>query len=304
MSSKHLTRDSSKHRLASMNKTPLAKRAGILRCLTDGMGIRATARAMESSKGTVLRLLADAGEFAAFYSSFRIRGLRCPRLEFDEQHSFVHTKQRRTTATAEGRGDVWTFACLASDSKLVVSWLVGERSTANTYDICDDAAVRTTGITQITTDGWGAYEGGIRRSFGWRRADYARVIKHYENEGVEVNQRRYGPAKVKRVEKTRVMGTPDLDAATTSYIENVNLQTRQKCRRFGRATNAHSKLIDNHRHAVALNFWAHNFSRVHSTLTAEQGRKMTPAMMHGLADRPLTLEWLAEMCDPNAVTIK
>lgn len=61
-----------------MNKTPAATRAVILRCLTDGMGVRPTARTAGVSKGTVLRLLAEAGEFAAFYSDFVLRGIRAP----------------------------------------------------------------------------------------------------------------------------------------------------------------------------------------------------------------------------------
>lgn len=257
-----------------MNKLPTTTRAGILRRLTDGTGVRATSRTMGVAKGTVLRVLTQAGEFAAFYHDYRTEGLQCRRLEFDEQHSFIHTKERR--AKQEEHGDVWTFVCLASDSKLVVSWLVGDRTPENTYTICADAAERTEGITQISTDGWGPYKEGVRRAFTWKRADYARVIKHYDNEGKTEDQRRFGPARVKRVEKEKVMGRPDLDAASTSYIENLNLHTRQKCRRFTRATNAHSKALVNHEAAVALHFFAHNWMRVHSTLTEQQGRKTTP----------------------------
>ena len=285
-----------------MNKLPLTKRAAILRCLTDGMGIRATARAMEVSKGAIERLLLEAGEYAAHYSDFRVKGLRCPRIEFDEQHSYVLAKRGRSENPAHG--DAWTFVCLASESKLVVSWSVGARTPETTYAICEDAAKRTSGIVDISTDGYGPYEEGIRRAFTWRRANFARVIKQYEDVPLASGRRPAGQPKVKRVEKTRVIGSPNLDVASTSYIENLNLTARQKCRRFARATQGHSKALEYHEAAVALHFWAHNFVRVHSTLTAEQGRKTTPAMMHGLADRPLSCEWLAEQCDPFAVTVK
>jgi len=285
-----------------MNKTPLDTRARILSCLIDGMGINAITRTMGVAKTTVLRLLLDAGDFAAFYHDHRVKGLRCPRIELDEQHSFVLAKRGRSENPLSG--DAWTFLCLASETKLVVSWLVGPRTPEATYAICEDAAKRTTGIVDISTDGYGPYEEGIRRAFSWRRANFARVIKQYEDEPLAKGRRPAGQPKVKRVEKIRVIGTPDLDVASTSYIENVNLSTRQRCRRFGRATQGHSKALAYHEAALALHFWAHNFVRVHSTLTAEQGRKTTPAMMHGLADRPLSTEWLALMCDPNAVTIK
>lgn len=223
------------------------------------------------------------------------------RQEFDEQWSFVGARRNRSHNPAFG--DAWTFVCLASDSKLVISWLVGDRTRENTNVIVADAAARTYGLTQITTDGWGAYHDAIARAYTWRRANYAQVIKSYENDDQE-EKRRYGPARCTGVQKYKLMGTPNLDLATTSYVENLNLQTRQKCRRFARLTNQHSKLLANHVHAVALNFFAHNFMRVHSTLSKQQERPMTPAMVHGLAFRPWTADDLIRMMDPEAVTIE
>lgn len=129
------------------------------------------------------------------------------------------------------------------------------------------------------------------------------MIKSYDNDDSE-DARRYGPAKCTGVQKYKVMGRPNLDKATTSYIENLNLMTRQRCRRFGRLTNMHSKKESYHRAAVALNFFAHNFMRVHSPLTAQAGKRTTPAMMHRLATRPWTADDLVRMLDPEAVTIE
>lgn len=95
-----------------------------------------------------------------------------------------------------------------------------------------------------------------------------------------------------------------MDKVTTSHVKNVNLHTRQKCRRFARLTNQHSKKAENHAHAVALHFFAHNFMRTHSALSKKQERPTTPAMMHGLAFRPWTAEDLVAAIDPTAVTIK
>ena len=60
-------------------------------------------------------------------------------------------------------------------------------------------------------------------------------------------------------------------------------------RRFTRLTNAFSKKIDNHGHAVALYFMFYNFCRVHQTL------RVTPAMEAGLADHVWTVEELCEL---------
>ncbi len=46
-----------------------------------------------------------------------------------------------------------------------------------------------------------------------------------------------------------------------------------------RLTNAVSKKMENHAHAMALHFLYYNFVRIHTTL------KMTPAMAAGVTDR-------------------
>ncbi len=51
-------------------------------------------------------------------------------------------------------------------------------------------------------------------------------------------------------------------------------------RRFTRLTNAFSKKIENHAHAVSLHFMYYNFCRIHQIL------KITPAMAAGVTDRP------------------
>jgi hypothetical protein len=50
-------------------------------------------------------------------------------------------------------------------------------------------------------------------------------------------------------------------------------------RRFTRLTNAFSKKVENHAHAVALFALYYNFVRVHKTL------RMTPAMAAGITKR-------------------
>jgi hypothetical protein len=56
------------------------------------------------------------------------------------------------------------------------------------------------------------------------------------------------------------------------------------CSRFTRLTNAHSKCRQNHEAATALVFKAYNFVTIHSTL------KTAPAVQHGLASRPWSIE--------------
>jgi hypothetical protein len=49
-------------------------------------------------------------------------------------------------------------------------------------------------------------------------------------------------------------------------------------RRFTRLTNAFSKKVENHEHAIAIYFMYYNFVRVHQTL------RVTPAMEAGVVD--------------------
>ena len=66
---------------------------------------------------------------------------------------------------------------------------------------------------------------------------------------------------------------------------------RMRMRRFTRLTNAFSKKIENHEHAIAIYFFHYNFVRVHQTL------RSTPAMKAGVADHLWTLEEMVGLID-------
>jgi IS1 family transposase len=157
-----------------MNRLSDSDRALVLRCLTDGMSVRATSRLTSASKGAVLRLLEEAGNFCAAYHCLRVRNLPTQKVQADEQWSFVGAKQRH--ATRPGDGDLWTFAALDADNKLVISYLVGARNAENTYAFIEDMAQRVTGRIQLSTDAWPAYLGAVRHAFGFGRCDYAMIV--------------------------------------------------------------------------------------------------------------------------------
>lgn len=66
---------------------------------------------------------------------------------------------------------------------------------------------------------------------------------------------------------------------------------RMQMRRFTRLTNAFSKKVENHAHAIALHFMHYNFCRIHQTL------RVTPAMEAGIADHIWTLPELVALLD-------
>ena len=94
-----------------------------------------------------------------------------------------------------------------------------------------------------------------------------------------------------------IAGNPATDKISTSYVERQNLTMRMGMRRFTRLTNAFSKKVENHAHAISLHFMHYNFCRPHQTLAKKAGKRTTPAMAAGIATYPWSLTQLAELLD-------
>lgn len=283
-----------------MNTLDTARRAAIIRCLCEGNSIRATCRMTGAAKDTVLKLLVDVGEFCSTWQDYRLRNLQAVRVEADEIWAFVGAKQRR--AKKIGDGDIWTFTAIDADSKLMITWLVGGRTTENAVEFMQDVAARLANRVQLTTDGHGMYLTAVRAAFGFAEVDYAMLVKKYgqTESGVDPS-RRYSPPVCIGCEKERIIGRPDMDLVSTSFVERANLSIRMQQRRFTRLTNAFSKKAANHAHAVSLYFFYYNFCRPHQTLTENHPNRYrtTPAMAAGLTDRVWRVEDLLVLMDPS-----
>lgn len=282
-----------------MNKLTDARRAAIVRALCEGNSIRATTRLTGAAKATVLKLLVELGEFCSIYQDHRLVNLPCRRIEADEIWAFVGAKAKN--ATTEAQGDTWTYTALCADSKLMVSWLVGKRNHENTFAFMRDVAERLANRVQLTTDGLSWYVAAVEAAFGWNGVDFAQIIKTY---GIPLDeserQRRYSPAVCTGAIKTQIMGNPDMDFVSTSYVERGNLTIRMQQRRYTRLTNGFSKKAENHAHAFSLFAMHYNFCRSHQTLTkAANGVKTTPAMAAGMTDHVWTVEEILGLMDPT-----
>ena len=281
-----------------MNKLSTERQAAIIRCLVEGSSVRSTARMTGTSKATVLKLLVELGEFCSIYQDHRLRDLPPTRIEADEIWAFCGAKQKN--ATQAGHGDIWTFTGICADTKLMVSWLVGGRAQENAITFMRDIASRLTRRIQLTTDGHGMHLTGVRMAWPSSEIDYAQLIETYgQPEGVE-NERRYSPPVCTGAEKVRMIGRPDKELVSTSYVERANLTMRMQMRRFTRLTNGFSKKAENHAHALSLNFMHYNFCRVHATPTkAKKGVHTTPAMAAGVTDRVWKVEDILALMDPE-----
>lgn len=265
-----------------MNKLPTAKRAKILTLLCEGMSMRAIARTEDVSPNTVDKILVEAGKVCAEMHDEMVRGVKAKRVQCDEIWTFNYCKQR-TVATAkavpEDAVDTWTWTAIDADSKLIISYLVGDRSGQAAIELMDDVRNRLTDRVQISTDGHRAYLEAVEGAFGGD-VDYAQVIKQYGPMPSPAG--RYSPAECTGIKKVRVEGNPDEKHVSTSFVEAHNKTMRMHMRRFTRLTNGHSKKVANHAHMVALYTLFYNFIRTHSKL------KMTPAMQAGIASTFLT----------------
>jgi IS1 family transposase len=254
-------------------------RSRCLHALCEGVAIRAVARLIGVSKTTLLKLVADSGRACAWYQDRVFVNLPCKRIQVDELWGFVHAKQKNVPKAKKapvGAGDVWLWVATDAQSKLVPSWYVGGRDSDSAIVFMDDLASRLANRVQLTSDGHKAYLEAVEGAFG-SDVDYAMLVKIYGP--APEGDRRYSPAECLGAVKHRVEGNPDPDHVSTSYAERNNLNVRMHSRRLTRLTNAFSKKIENHSHAMALHFMYYNFVRIHKTL------RMTPAMAAGVTKR-------------------
>ncbi|MDD5521843.1 MAG: IS1 family transposase [Kiritimatiellae bacterium] len=269
-----------------MNKTNIEKRVQILRCLVDGNSIRATARICDVAINTVVKLLCDAGRACADYQNKKLNDLSCKRVQCDEIWSFIYAKDKNASPkmVRQGKaGDVWTWTAICADSKLAICWEVGPRDARMAYEFIHNLKGRLRSRVQLTTDGLKVYLNAIENAFG-SDIDYALLIKMYGNVQDSKDSGKYSPGMCTGSRMYSVTGNPEYKHISTSFVERNNLTMRMNMRRFTRLTNAFSKKLENHVHAVSLHFMYYNFCRIHQSL------RITPAMAAGVTDHVWEIE--------------
>jgi hypothetical protein len=281
--------------MVSMNRLSTEKRAQIIGALVEGNSIRSTVRMTGAAKNTIAKLLADLGEACAEYQDGVLVDLPCKVIECDEIWSFCYAKQKNVPEQFKGTpgyGDVWTFTAICADTKLIPSWLVGERTSDDAEVFLTDLASRMTDRIQLSTDGHVVYEGTVGPSFH-NRVDWAQIQKTYATDFGDAHK--YSPSSCTGVKVRVLKGDPDPDRISTSYVERQNLTMRMGMRRFTRLTNGFSRKVENLAHAVSLHFMHYNFARPHTAVRDRYPR--TPAMAAGVADHIWSLEEIAALLD-------
>lgn len=268
-----------------MNKLSSEKRAAILMSLIEGNSIASTCRMTSVAKMTVLALIAEVGESCMRFHDAQVRYLSTKRVQADEIWSFCYAKEKNVPEAMKGTGagSVWTWTALDADSKLMISWVVSDRSQEAADTIIADLKSRITRPIQLSSDGLPLYLEAVTKVFRPGEIDHAEVIKTFASSSKPADvsptsaASRYSPGRMLSVEKRAAFGEPDEKHASTSFMERWNLTLRMQNRRFTRLTNAFSKKLANHAYMLAISMVHYNFCRKHASLKGN-----TPAMAAGL----------------------
>lgn len=275
-----------------MNKLTTEKRTQILTMLVDGNSLRATSRMADVSINTVTKLLVDAGKACQEYHNEYVVNVPSKRIQCEEILSFVYAKDKNAPAEmkeAGEAGDVWTWVGIDADSKLVVLWLVGDRSSDTAIPFMHDLASRLPNKVQLTSDGHKAYLVAIEEAF--THIDYAILHKIYVKGWGKSADARYSPAECIGTEKKPQIGNPDEKHIYTTLVVRQNLTMRMHMRRFTRLTNGFSKKIENHCYALALHYMYYKFIKIHKTL------RVTPAIEAGLTSKQIEISDIVRLID-------
>jgi IS1 family transposase len=258
--------------------------------MVEGNSLRSISRMADVSINTVTKLLVDVGAACAVYLDEKLVNLNCQRVQVDEIWAFCYAKAKNVTPEMAEKnpfaGDVWTWMAIDADTKLIPSWIVGQRDGITARIFVNDLANRLANRIQLTSDGLTVYLQAVERAFRGE-VDYAQLVKIY-GESLE-GQKRYSPAECIGCERKAIVGYPDPEHVSTSYIERANLTMRMGMRRFTRLTNGFSKKIENHSAAVAIHIMHYNFARIHKTL------RITPAMAAGVSEHVWELDEIANL---------
>jgi len=279
-----------------MNKLTHEQRVQAVNCLIEGCSIRAAVRMTGIAKKTVMRLLREVGEVCESYQDRTLRNLRCRRIQVDELWGFNYCKAKNVTPEIAEKvanaGDVWLWVAIDPESKLVPCWTLGNRGAETAFGFIHDLKDRLANRVQLTSDGHRVYLEAVESAFG-SDIDYAMLIKVFGRD--QEPDTRYSPPECIGIQSAVITGNPNPNYISTSMVERQNWSVRTAMRRYTRLSNGFSRKIENHAAAVALNYFAYNFIKIHRTL------RVSPAMAAGVSDHLWSVSDLVDLWESEEV---
>jgi len=310
-------------------KTPKEKVLRTFRELSEGLGIRSSARAAGVDKDTVLSWLKKAGQHCQRVSEHMMQELELTQAQLDELWTFVRKKQGRLSEWEKEhteQGDTWIWTVFDPLHKLVPAMLIGERTEKEAMGLLTRLRERLAeGILPLfTSDSLPHYVKAILQTFGkWFQPERNGNRGRFPNPRPVAQEGLHYATVHKEREKGRVVRVTtkviygawgDVMARleelgqtiNTSYVERMNLSLRHLTSRLHRKTLCFSKkreYLEYHLHLVLAYY---HFVLYHSSLrerlpepipTRGNGspkiwRQQTPAMSAGLTDHKWTMEEL------------
>lgn len=243
---------------------------------TEGMSQAAIARVLRRSPSTISRWNARAAEHAMKFTERRVQEVPAREVQIDELRA----------GTIQQATPTWVHTSVAVESRLWLGLRVGTRAFRHVRAHLNELHARLDlrpGPLLIVSDGY-VYTGkGLRRVFRGM-CIHVEVVKRFEN------------GKVKASRSEVVQGSPfratDIlresehsRVFNTSFVERLNLTIRRSIAALNRKTNALCRKPETLARRLELLRVYYNFVREHASL----GKRVTPAMVAGLARRRLTL---------------
>ena len=253
----------------------MAKAVMALQLLLEGCAVASVERVTGLHKRTILDLMVY-GERCERLMEKLIKDVPVRDVAIDEVWQFVGCHDRvlqRKGIMSETKGGEWAYIAIERNSKVVLSWHLGERNEQDTIIFCEKLSNATSGKYQVSADGCPCYPFALSLTLG-DRISFAQQVKTYADS--DHFDTRYSPAKVTKIRQKAVFGRPDMDRVSTSHVERFNLELRMMVRRLTRLTLSYSKKLSNHKAMLALAIAYHNLCRYHQTLRA------TPCMAQGI----------------------
>ena len=129
-----------------MNRLCVSRQCQVIAALVEGTSINATCRMTGVAKHTVLKLLKELGCAAASHHDSHVRNLRVRRVQADEVWSYIYGKDKNLTLEQmqAGMGSVWTWTAIDADTKLIISYMLGDRGPLTAHSFMQDVGSRIT----------------------------------------------------------------------------------------------------------------------------------------------------------------
>ena len=188
------------------NALPTEKKITAVSMLCENASNHAIERMTGIHRDTIMRLGVRMGQGCQRIMDEKMRNLSCKLIQVDEVWGFIGMKQKtaRIKKASAEYGDVWTWIALDSETKLVPTFAIGDRTQYMANEFMDDLASRLTQRPQISSDALRAYDSAIERAFG-AEVDYGSIFKTYSHSDL-AEQRRYSPPDVLNIKRTPIAG--------------------------------------------------------------------------------------------------